>query len=388
MKEYKTIQREQLFALVWSKPTTQVAKELGISDVGLAKICKKLGIPKPGLGYWAKVASGKKPAKGTLPKGDYPSEYRIYPTIKPDEPDWLEEIKVFEEQPENRVLPPATLANPHPWVAKAERKLQQAFKKSQGIVYVCGARMPTMYVSPGTAERALKATQALLDALVSREIKVWIHNQQMLVKVRDETIEIGIRERMKRRYLSQDEKNKITAAQKYQYSWYTPPNFVDEPGGKLQFFLRNAEYFYAYDSRSVGDLENRPTETRVNDFIVALYKMASDIKAIREQRRLEAIEREKQHKIYEDEKRRREILEQQMEKFIGWFQDWKEIRQLRECLSELETHALALPADHEAHQILKLARTRLDKRNVFGSGGLWIQEDAMGHMHYPRHRFW
>jgi len=37
----------------------KLAKKYNMSDVGLAKICKKLKIPLPGLGYWAKRAAGK-----------------------------------------------------------------------------------------------------------------------------------------------------------------------------------------------------------------------------------------------------------------------------------------------------------------------------------------
>ena len=46
---------EELELLVWSKPTVEVAKILGVSDVAIAKRCKKLGIDKPPRGYWAKV---------------------------------------------------------------------------------------------------------------------------------------------------------------------------------------------------------------------------------------------------------------------------------------------------------------------------------------------
>jgi len=35
--------RVELFDLVWSKPMTHLAKELGLSDVGLRKICVKFG---------------------------------------------------------------------------------------------------------------------------------------------------------------------------------------------------------------------------------------------------------------------------------------------------------------------------------------------------------
>jgi hypothetical protein len=51
--------REQLYDEVWSEPVLTVARKYGLSDVGLAKVCKNLSIPSPGLGYWAKKAAGK-----------------------------------------------------------------------------------------------------------------------------------------------------------------------------------------------------------------------------------------------------------------------------------------------------------------------------------------
>jgi hypothetical protein len=55
--------RERLYKEVWSEPVLAVAKKYGLSDVGLAKICKKLNIPRPGLGYWAKKSAGKNVGK-------------------------------------------------------------------------------------------------------------------------------------------------------------------------------------------------------------------------------------------------------------------------------------------------------------------------------------
>ena len=56
-----SVSREDLYVLVWKMPTTQVAKTLGVSDVAVAKKCKKLNVPKPNRGYWAKVQSGLSP---------------------------------------------------------------------------------------------------------------------------------------------------------------------------------------------------------------------------------------------------------------------------------------------------------------------------------------
>ncbi|MBZ9974211.1 MULTISPECIES: hypothetical protein [unclassified Mesorhizobium] len=58
--------REELFALVWERPTSEIAKELGISDVALAKLCRRLQVPKPPRGYWAKVQAGGGPRRPPL----------------------------------------------------------------------------------------------------------------------------------------------------------------------------------------------------------------------------------------------------------------------------------------------------------------------------------
>ena len=51
--------KESLTKLVWEKPTTQLATELGVSDTAVKKQCRLLGIEKPPRGYWAKQAKGK-----------------------------------------------------------------------------------------------------------------------------------------------------------------------------------------------------------------------------------------------------------------------------------------------------------------------------------------
>jgi len=56
----KNISREALYELVWTKPLTHVARDLGISDVMLGKMCKEQLVPKPPRGYWANHGSEKK----------------------------------------------------------------------------------------------------------------------------------------------------------------------------------------------------------------------------------------------------------------------------------------------------------------------------------------
>lgn len=53
------ISREELYTLVWSMSTVEVAKYLGVSDVAVAKRCKLLNVPKPPRGYWNKIKAGQ-----------------------------------------------------------------------------------------------------------------------------------------------------------------------------------------------------------------------------------------------------------------------------------------------------------------------------------------
>ena len=52
--------REKLYEQVWSQPMRTVAQAYAVSDVWLAKVCRRLKMPVPGRGYWAKKAAGMK----------------------------------------------------------------------------------------------------------------------------------------------------------------------------------------------------------------------------------------------------------------------------------------------------------------------------------------
>ena len=60
-REWGSISREELQTLVWSEPTSHVAKLFGVSDVSVANACKKWEIERPPRGYWARVKAGKIP---------------------------------------------------------------------------------------------------------------------------------------------------------------------------------------------------------------------------------------------------------------------------------------------------------------------------------------
>ena len=116
-----TLSREQWYDKIWQTPASKLSIELGVSDVGLARICKRHNIPRPARGYWEKRAHGKRVRRASLPRLD-------------DEA--LEEVRIFrnaffgqdEEMREDRpkrsaIEVPETLVAPHALIATTRKYL-------------------------------------------------------------------------------------------------------------------------------------------------------------------------------------------------------------------------------------------------------------------------
>jgi hypothetical protein len=69
--------RDQLYDLVWSEPMQRLSKQIGISDVAIAKHCRKVGVPVPERGYWNKLQAGKPVVKARLTERDLVTINRI-----------------------------------------------------------------------------------------------------------------------------------------------------------------------------------------------------------------------------------------------------------------------------------------------------------------------
>ena len=61
----------ELFEKVWQTPMVKLAHDIGVSDVAVAKACRKAGIPLPGRGrgrgHWAK-SEKQRPRKPKPPQ--------------------------------------------------------------------------------------------------------------------------------------------------------------------------------------------------------------------------------------------------------------------------------------------------------------------------------
>ncbi len=63
----RELSRTGLHKLVWSKPMSSAARDLGMSANGLAKICDRVNVPYPSRGFWARQKAGHAPPSTPLP---------------------------------------------------------------------------------------------------------------------------------------------------------------------------------------------------------------------------------------------------------------------------------------------------------------------------------
>ena len=131
--------RQELYDLVWSQPMKTVSASVGVSDVALAKACRKAQIPVPERGYWAKKQAGKRIIKrplsprfpGASDEIEVGSGGRTYwdPNWQqklpneplPPPPTFAEEMSAVTERVRKmvgKVACPKQLIDPHPLIAK------------------------------------------------------------------------------------------------------------------------------------------------------------------------------------------------------------------------------------------------------------------------------
>jgi hypothetical protein len=171
------IKREELYEQVWSEPVSQVAKRYQLSDVGLAKICKRFQIPLPWLGYWQKKRHGKSVQRPALPPLTNPTqsviriERRTKPMVDPVQDSDLEAKITFERLPENHIKVPPELHEPHPYVVAAEKSLRHAKSNDSGILMPRSAKCLDVSVSSACLDRALRTMDTLIKALEARQFK-------------------------------------------------------------------------------------------------------------------------------------------------------------------------------------------------------------------------
>lgn len=145
-KELANLTREQLYEKVWSTPCIKLAAEFGLSDVAIAKRCKKLEVPRPSRGYWAKLEAGRKPRRVPLP----PTQEEEF-------------TRLAGKDPVRRKLPRADEASLAPLAAEFLAALKKCKNRWDSRIHLKEPSWPEASVSPALAERCAQAFHVILQ---------------------------------------------------------------------------------------------------------------------------------------------------------------------------------------------------------------------------------
>ena len=174
--ETARLKRHELYEQVWTTPMRVLAKQYGVSDVALAKICKALGVPHPGRGYWMRKAAGQHVKQTPLPP--------LQPGISPERrlSQWRdpignqelgEEVSTLldrESDPSMTIVVPDELHRPHPLVRESAGNLRKHSKNH------LAARLEKscldIRATRATLDRALLVCDTLIKALEKRGFRV------------------------------------------------------------------------------------------------------------------------------------------------------------------------------------------------------------------------
>jgi hypothetical protein len=333
--------REELYHRVWEKPMFQVAQEIGISDVGLKKACRRVLVPTPPRGYWAKVDAGQKPPVPAL--GPKSEKTPTSTTITVD--DRSRETRIPRgagEIGDIKVCVPKDLKGCHPIITRTRASFENNRYAHHGMFHAMGDSSLYLEVTKELCHRALRIYQGIIDACTSLgwEVKPGSGIDGTRIIVGDESVPFRIREK----------KRRIERESNWRWKEYD-----HVPKGKLT--LEIVGYYFPISMRhSWNDTDHQVIETQLVEFLENVHLYAS----VKRQERIDVAERRRQRRLEEakiarmeaaqaievayTEQKRKELAQklkwerQNRKTLIRYAKDWKNAQILKEFLAEYKSY--------------------------------------------------
>lgn len=176
MDKPKTVTREKLYEEVWQTPGSQLAQTYGVSDVALAKVCRKMNVPRPYRGYWRRVELGQRPKRTRLPraKGDTVQVHKFkHRDSKSDDPCRSAPKKKIVEF-RNPIVVPSRTKELHPLLEASRAELEHGDKIWHWDYIRYLRRHFSIPVDLKARTRAFRIMNALIEAIEKRGYNVRI----------------------------------------------------------------------------------------------------------------------------------------------------------------------------------------------------------------------
>lgn len=185
----RTFTRTELHQLIWSKPLNKLAAELGLSDVGLKKLCKRHDIPTPPQGHWISIHHGKsRPIIPLPPKPeDDDPHFRIgfAATLTPkaaraDIQTLKTEARAKRETPP--LFPTRPTSELHPALIATANKLRTAIPDRDGAITARGESLCGLWIGIEHRQRIIAFLDALFRELTARNIELSANGTRMIAR--------------------------------------------------------------------------------------------------------------------------------------------------------------------------------------------------------------
>lgn len=305
---YKTIlfTTQELFEKVWETPVLKLAQEIGVSDVGLAKACRKAGIPMPARGYWAKQPN-RRPAKPEPPVDAGPISFQVLDrALLPPKPKIPETPKTFV----NRVEVPEAPVNPHPLIAKW-LKCAQSAKVYEGRFQTADKQVLQTRISPSQIDRSALLLDTLIKASETAGHRWAVTaDKKTTIEVEKEKFTLELKERITKSPLppAPPSTRKRGAPWEPNFSLLDRAQYEWVSTGELSLHI-DADSGYG-TRKTWADTKTKKVEDRLDTILEGFLATAASIKALRakraEERRLSAIQEAKRlERARHDETHRR-----------------------------------------------------------------------------------
>ena len=394
------MKRSELHAKVWAKPMTQLAADLGISDVGLAKACRRHAVPVPPRGYWAKLKAGQKPPQTPLPT----PELDVVVQFATSDPEERERQKAMKLKRAEAVKAGAAVAvekavaqfaehldDAHPLVKATQRycdripKMIEQFKRRGADAW----RLTKQEDRPPSDNHGRYSLlhHGLLDITASLETMEWVlrfhasifrglvaggmviarreaptgrpmgrsEGPAIEVRFKGETFTIQFSQGYRRVYLDSDE----LAKKRTEQSWAR--EFENRPSEKLSFSISGTEY------RASKTWQG--TQEKLQGLVDAIVRTAFQLVPLqvelRKEREAAAAVAKREEEVRALERRRKEARAEQLKQAFLMMEADERVRRLKDFLAQLEQMADGLrpPYDERAKVWVRVVTEELAARN-------------------------
>lgn len=394
------MKRSELYAKVWAKPMTQLAADLGISDVGLAKACRRHAVPAPPRGHWAKLKAGQKPPQIPLPT----PELDVVVQFATSDPEERERQKAMKRR-RAEVLKAGAAAAVEKAAAQFAEHLDDAHPLVKATQRYCD-RIPKMieqYKRRGVnAWRLTKQEDrppsdnhgrfsflhcGLLDITASLETMEWVlrfhasifrglvaggmvmarreaptgrpmgrsEGPAIEVRFKGETFTIQFSQGYRRVHLDSDE----LAKKRKEQSWAR--EFENRPSEKLSFSISGTEYRASKTWQGTQE----KLQGLVDEIVRTTFQLVPLQVELRKEREAAAAVAKREEEVRASERRRKEARAEQLKQVFLMMEADERVRRLKDFLAQLEQMAdrLRPPYDERAKVWVRVVTEELAARN-------------------------